>query len=176
MQTMLVTKRPIGVGLAFVFVLLSTSCERSPSIDQAQAGDTTSTRGPAPSISAAPTVGTPAGSDIPSEVSDAKGPQPLPPVDRSCRTDNDCVLTSLIARGEESCCESCNEMPVAGSWKAKAQSICEANAAIEPHRCQPTSCKVPEAAHAECISGTCEWVRGEGGGGVPTMRIPSDSR
>ncbi|PKN45806.1 MAG: hypothetical protein CVU59_07950 [Deltaproteobacteria bacterium HGW-Deltaproteobacteria-17] len=78
----------------------------------------------------------------------------LPPVDRSCNRDQDCVFGAAARREGDSCCLGCPSTPVAVSWHRLLLDKCESwNAGKDRLTCTKYQCR--ERLPVACIDGQC---------------------
>lgn len=88
-------------------------------------------------------------------VTATRGPRVFPPLDATCSTDADCVLTSdEIADAPPrtyACCVGCTTRAVNKAWKARFAAAC---AAAPAPMCPPIGCAMA-LQKAVCASGKC---------------------
>lgn len=125
-----------GVAASLVAVL---ACQRPP----------TSATPPAPPVSA------PRADAAPTPADAAPRSSPAAPIDRSCESDADCVMTydelTDTADGVSACCGGCVARAVNRAWHGRFTAAC---AAAPPEMCPPLGCAdLPRVA--TCIAGGC---------------------
>jgi len=78
----------------------------------------------------------------------------LPPVDRSCTRDEDCVYGAVAKREGDSCCLGCPSTPVSVSWRRILLDKCESwNAKHSRLTCTKYRCR--ERLQVACVDGQC---------------------
>lgn len=150
----------LGPVLALALLLaLGSACDESRAD-----GDTPSGQGASSSANDEPTEDhetpdddeTPSDDDTPADGGDGESagqPQPPLPVDRSCSSDDDCVVTRTVVEGRWVCCSGCELIAVSRSWKQTFDRFCDEEIP-EPRTCPRYRCPMKDG-RSRCRDGTC---------------------